>query len=111
MQSTKPKKRRARTTTRVDYQTYIASDAWIARRQRFFAKYARQCHKCGSTERIHLHHATYRRITQEWDSDLVPLCEPCHVALHKYHRAGKKTLRKATMNWLGVDFLGGYKKR
>ena len=74
------------------YEQYITSPAWSARRFAYFQRHVYECRACGAGERLHLHHVTYERMGNEYDDDLMPLCEPCHVAVHKYHakkHAGK----------------------
>jgi hypothetical protein len=67
------------------YDRYINSTAWERRRAAFFATHPKVCRACGATEGIHLHHHTYRRLGQEPDRDLVPLCPHCHSLVHELH--------------------------
>lgn len=72
------------------YATYIASAAWRSVRQRWVAsKYPKVCARCFKPwgKGDHLHHRTYKRLGVERLIDLVPLCEPCHQAVHERHRS------------------------
>jgi phage terminase large subunit GpA-like protein len=81
----------------VDYQEYITSEHWRARKTAYYLKHPKVCVGCGSRNDIHLHHHTYKNFTKERDEDLVPLCETCHKAVHKYHRKfASRSLTQAT---------------
>lgn len=72
--------------TRRDYEAYIASPQWAAKRERAFKKHGRACKACGSTDPgLHVHHHTYERFRRERLDDLVILCKPCHTIVHKFH--------------------------
>lgn len=66
------------------YQAYLESDHWKAVKERFRGQ---RCLVCGSPS-ICLHHVTYERLGAELDSDLRPLCDDHHQAVHK--RIGKR---------------------
>jgi len=78
------------------YREYITSDEWKKRKERYFENHVRRCRACGSAKRIHLHHKTYRRLGQERDADLVPLCHLCHSALHRIQKQSGQNLWIAT---------------
>lgn len=66
------------------YAQYLASDHWA----RFKARYRESgsplaCRVCGGG-RVQLHHRTYRRLGQERNADVVPLCREHHVAVHEW---------------------------
>lgn len=86
--------------TRPNYEEYINGRAWAARRKCYYQSYEKVCTACGSKKKIHLHHHTYARLGSELDEDLVPLCEECHDALHRFHRAGKVSLTQATFMFI-----------
>ena len=69
-----------------EYLDYIKSDAWKNRKAKYFKKHPKVCKACGSTELIHLHHITYRRLGKEGPRDLVPLCVTCHDEVHRVAR-------------------------
>lgn len=69
----------------LSYQRYINSSKWETRRNQYFLTRPRKCVTCGTRKDIHLHHKTYARMGNEFDSDLAALCEFCHDTLHKWH--------------------------
>jgi hypothetical protein len=80
-----------------DYDTYINSRTWRARKVAYYATHARVCAACGTSENVHLHHRTYVRMGTELDADLTPLCEAHHTVVHQYHAAcSGVSLAKAT---------------
>lgn len=88
------------------YREYITSDRWKKRREDYFEKHARKCRACGSLKRIHLHHKTYRRLGEERDADLVPLCHVCHTTLHRQQKKSGENL------WIATEsFIRNKKKR
>lgn len=104
------------------YDRYITGKAWENRRRAFFSKYSKQCWRCSIKhgQTIHLHHHTYIRFTHELDEDLVPLCEPCHMAVHAFHREHQgimslteatKTMVESHPDSLGMDITLVPKKR
>lgn len=88
------------------YREYITSDLWRIRKRRYFETHDRKCRACGSKKRIHLHHKTYRRLGEERDADLVPLCHSCHTALHIKHKKSGQNLWKLT-----EEFIRSKKRR
>ena len=76
---------RSRPSTPVaDYQAYLRSDAWKARRAKAFAAAKGTCLACGRRAEC-VHHRSYERLGQETDADLVALCWDCHQACHLNH--------------------------
>ena len=82
------------------YREYITSDLWKKRKQNYFKTHDRKCKACGSLKRIHLHHKTYRRLGEERDADLVPLCHVCHTSLHRQQKKSGENLWIATENFI-----------
>jgi 5-methylcytosine-specific restriction endonuclease McrA len=72
---------------RREYQTYLHSPRWIAKREQVFAVQGRCCRRCHSTVLLQIHHRTYERFGRERLTDLVPLCRRCHRLVHAYHNA------------------------
>jgi hypothetical protein len=69
--------------------------AWAKRRARYYATHERRCAACGATERVRLHHRTYRYpLGDEPDGALVPLCARHHAQVHQ--RAGELDLAVVT---------------
>jgi len=74
------------------YDEYINSREWSTKRKEFFLK-GNHTHACWACEAprepyFEVHHRTYKRLRAEDLRDLVLLCKPCHVAIHKIHRKG-----------------------
>jgi len=74
------------------YASYMASWSW-QRRRRTWLRHWRASHPdkvplCVVCERTwtltdDLHHASYDQLGHETDADLLPMCRPCHQALHR----------------------------
>src|SRR3954471_20643956 len=87
-----PERRRRRRGARgAAYDAYLASKAWKAKRQQWYAAWLTAagtppvCAACGSRWTLktgHLHHLTYMRLGREEPEDLVPLCARHHRQLH-----------------------------
>ncbi len=95
-----------------EYQAYMTSSRWARRKLRYYATHQKICRACGSSEKIHLHHHTYARLTHEHDDDLIPLCESCRDTVRALHKLAedkggkkKKTLTAITREF--VKFYGG----
>ena len=88
------------------YRDYITSDLWRIRKRRYFETHERKCRACNSKKRIHLHHKTYRRLGEERDADLVPLCHSCHTALHIRQKNTGQNLWRLT-----EEFIKNKKRR
>lgn len=64
---------------RVDYHTYIASDAWAEFRLAVLEAYSYQCAHCGAVGvPLQVHHFHYVTLGWEDFDDVVALCVPCH---------------------------------
>lgn len=65
------------------YDRYLLSDEWQVRRRRILVRDHHMCQQPGCTrEADHVHHLTYERVGEEWDTDLTSVCFPCHRQLH-----------------------------
>ena len=65
------------------YDKYLLSDEWQARRRRILDRDNHRCQQSGCGQQAdHVHHLTYERVGEEWDSDLTSICLPCHRRLH-----------------------------
>lgn len=69
--------------TVITYRDYLTSDTWQEKRRSKFDQVGRRCERCGSTDRIQVHHQTYERLGHELLSDLEVLCGDCHKAHHR----------------------------
>lgn len=66
-----------------EYKAYIKSPDWQMTRGIAKARAGYKCEKCGSPEGLQVHHKTYDRLGHEWPTDLMVLCDPCHVKEHR----------------------------
>lgn len=86
-----------------DYEKYINSPEWSARKAEYYKNHHRECRSCGSDDReLHLHHRIYARIYEEDDVDLMPLCVECHQMLHLFQKTFDLCVEDATAMWLAV---------
>jgi len=67
----------------VVYREYLDSKAWQAKRKEAFAYHGCKCADCGATERLAVHHVTYKRLGREKMKDLLIVCEDCHSIRHE----------------------------
>jgi hypothetical protein len=81
---------------RHQYERYMASDHWKARKDRYFRTHEKRCAACGSVDEVQLHHLSYEKMGREPNDDLMPLCQICHSLVHEYHQAVGGALRAAT---------------
>lgn len=92
--------------SKTTYDDYINSATWRAVREEAFKIHGRECCKCKSKRRLHVHHKTYKRLTKEWvDIDLVPLCESCHDKCHRFCSANNLDLWHGTEKFLLGDAI------
>lgn len=71
---------------RIDYDTYMSSKEWYNLKGRHKAAgLASQCLSCSRTDKLTLHHRTYKRFGNEDLTDLIPLCWECHKSVHDYN--------------------------
>ena len=64
------------------YVTYMASPEWKALREKVYARDNHRCCRCGSQEKLQVHHLTYVRLGRERMGDLITLCGSCHRKEH-----------------------------
>lgn len=87
---------------RVQYQIYMVSPFWEARRWECIHLANRGCAACGKQSRLTVHHLTYERIFHEPQSDLLCLC-------WKHHRQAEdwsKTLKTKPTREQIIDNIG-----
>lgn len=68
--------------TSIDYRFYLGTVPWRQKRDYLLAKAGHRRERCGSPERLQLHHKTYKRVGHERYTDLEVLCRRCHAATH-----------------------------
>lgn len=91
-----------------EYRQYLLSKDWHSKRMAAFEHYGRFCMACGTNEKLHVHHKTYRNLGSENMQDLAILCFRCHDELHKEYDKRKARL-KAT--WSRRDTLFRFSNR
>lgn len=79
---TKPKERISRKKYLKLYHKYMKSRQWFEMRDLILERAMHHCEDCDAQKSLQVHHLTYERLTREWMSDLVALCDDCH---HKRH--------------------------
>jgi 5-methylcytosine-specific restriction endonuclease McrA len=72
-----------------NYQDYIRSEAWKARKAEAIHKAGYKCSKCGNIGKLECHHNAYNRLGAELDSDLLVVCEKCHKKIHNLRKGGE----------------------
>src|SRR5579871_5749739 len=64
------------------YNRHLASPAWESLRQRVLKRCGGLCEGCGERRAVHVHHATYEHMGDEFLFELLGLCRQCHERLH-----------------------------
>lgn len=64
------------------YEEYLRSDHWQSIRPKAFERADNKCQLCSSTDRLEVHHNTYKNRGHEKPTDLVVLCKRCHSKFH-----------------------------
>lgn len=72
-----------------EYEKYLRSKEWAAKRKEAFAYYGKRCARCGSTYRLQVHHKNYWRLGHELMEDLEVVCSRCHKLEHGPRRKRK----------------------
>ncbi len=78
----------------VEYNRYMKSDAWAAKREERLQLDDNKCVMCGRpnglqkdgvTPILQVHHVRYQNLGHESMDDLVSLCPGCHRKIHRYY--------------------------
>jgi len=77
---------RAAELAHMPYRDYLNTPEWNEKRLLILERAGHKCEQCGGTHKLQVHHKTYERRGDEWPSDLIALCDPCHVACHPSKR-------------------------
>jgi len=88
------KKRRSK-----DYNSYIQSPAWRAKRAEKIILQGGSCEHCGTTGNLHVHHLSYVRLGREKMEDLQVLCKRCHSRLHCRAVRPRHVRGRGAMSW------------
>lgn len=74
---------------------YMKTEQWAKLKQTRLKIAQNKCECCSSTHRLHLHHVTYERLTQEHIDDVAILCggiNGCHNRIHNILGYDRTTL-------------------
>lgn len=66
----------------VDYNKYLASPEWAAKRDLVLKRAKFVCEGCGERPAVAAHHLTYKNKFREFLFELVAVCQDCHKRLH-----------------------------
>lgn len=61
-----------------EYIDYLRSPEWQEKKEEVFRERGRCCENCGSTDKLIVHHITFKRLFNENTEDLCVLCSVCH---------------------------------
>jgi len=64
------------------YRDYLFSEMWGEKRLWILECFKFKCQKCGSTEKLQVHHKNYESCGNEKLSDVTVLCFKCHGEEH-----------------------------
>lgn len=81
---------RGRELAAMRYPDYLLTPEWEARRKAMLKNAGYRCMVCNQDGVSNVHHRTYQRRGFEHPSDLIVLCEDCHILFH-----GKRRLAPA----------------
>lgn len=74
---------RLRSRSRIpDYRRYLQTHHWQLTRHEARSRAGCKCERCGSGDRLQVHHKTYAHLWHEPPEDLEVLCRRCHAAEH-----------------------------
>lgn len=70
------------------YREYLDSPQWAKKRRKAHKHYGGKCCRCGSRDRLAVHHRHYRTLFREAMTDLELLCFGCHANEHEGQKPG-----------------------
>jgi hypothetical protein len=89
-----------------NYDAYIKSNVWRARRNAIMNLHSHQCWITGQ-KADHVHHITYAHVCQEKVNELMPLCKTVHDLIHL--APGRNAYEK-TCNHLGRSAVENFQR-
>jgi 5-methylcytosine-specific restriction endonuclease McrA len=92
--------RRLRAQRKAKHRAYLRSAAWRQRRREALEAANNRCLDCGSAERLHVRHLTYKRWGNEHPHNLRVLCSRCHRRRHGRNGAGLDDVLDRVLNKL-----------
>lgn len=72
---------------RAEYDAYLQTETWQAKRAKILARCGGLCEGCGERRALEVHHLTYAHFGDELLFELVALCKPCHGRVHIVHNS------------------------
>lgn len=88
----------------------MKSKVWKQTRLRILKKKWVHCEKCMSSKKLHVHHASYKKLWNEPDKHLFVLCELCHNNFHKKYWV-KEQMLKLTRDFIWAKYKRKKRKR
>lgn len=73
----------ARAPADAEYNRYLSSSEWAAKRQLVFKRAGGVCEGCGLAKATDVHHVTYEHRYDEFLFELLALCHSCHLRVHE----------------------------
>lgn len=70
-----------------EYDAYLRSARWAARRAPVLLRAGGRCERCAAQAPLDVHHLTYDRVFREPPEDLEALCRACHELADDERRA------------------------
>jgi 5-methylcytosine-specific restriction endonuclease McrA len=77
---------------RINYEQYINSPQWRAKRKALLRKLKPYCRGCYSKQNLQVHHLSYFNLGRESVKDCTVLCEKCHERVTARCRQARKAL-------------------
>ena len=95
------------------YRAYLRTPEWKAIRLDILHLRNHKCERCDSTNRLEVHHKTYKNLFNESPKDLELLCHKCHSNHHKIQdskpkRKHKHPGRRRRTKFVGKEFAKMY---
>lgn len=83
--------------TKKAYRDFLLSPAWFRQREKAIAFHGGCCMKCGSKDRIEVHHKHYGKPwgQEDVERDLEVLCHKCHISHHVQNAPAIKVTTKS----------------
>jgi 5-methylcytosine-specific restriction endonuclease McrA len=78
------------------YKQYLQSKEWLQLRLDILTLRPK-CEKCGYGKNLQVHHLHYKNIFKEEPSDLMVLCNKCHLKEHGLHNKKRAVKVKLTL--------------
>ena len=71
-----------------EYKDYLKTSDWKERRKELLEEAGNECNVCGASANI-LHHLNYDNLGfEELETDVVAVCNSCHMELHEGGQEG-----------------------